>query len=125
MKACASCHKELPTPLDEFGKADAPLCRDCFLAGVDQPDYTRELRDAENYRDSILADLQDQHNLVEWMETRAADETTVSKDELARELKAERQQLETLKGRYQAACDNLRVIQSRPARKLEAWGGMR
>jgi hypothetical protein len=116
MKTCSSCERNLPTPLDEYGPADAPLCLGCFFDGVDQGDPTRELQEAECYRDSILADLQDQHNLVSEMETQ-------EQYKGSRDLYYERRELEELKARYDNACRHAQAIKDRPLRQLKAWGG--
>jgi peptidoglycan hydrolase CwlO-like protein len=46
MKTCANCETELKTSLDEYGPANAPLCRSCFLEGKAKiPSQIQKLED--------------------------------------------------------------------------------
>jgi len=129
MTTCANCHTQLPATLDEYGPREAPLCMACYLAGDgDQNNnLAAELQEAESYCQACLADLQDQHNLIDHLENLSG-ETVATAEEYRTELESERKALDLFQQRYREASDRLEFLCARKARfaaweryKLEAW----
>jgi hypothetical protein len=71
MNACAECGKPLPTPPDEYGPVNAPLCMDCFLSGaniqVDKEISRLEIL-IENLRCDITAQMSDVEGVEDQIE---------------------------------------------------------
>lgn len=54
MKKCAECGAVLPTPLQEFGDVNAPLCQMCHLTFAEE-----SIKAAEERREQLYAALKD------------------------------------------------------------------
>jgi hypothetical protein len=77
MKTCTVCGVELPTSLDEFGPAKAPLCREHFLNPP--PINTPEIESLKEELADVKSDL-DQAETEEdagWIRNLKADRATI------------------------------------------------
>lgn len=78
MSTCSKCSKELPTPLDEYGPAKEPVCRQCFFE-------LAEIKSLET--DKEISTLEEEIVTIERKISRLEDEIT-ELDEKSAELRS-------------------------------------
>jgi peptidoglycan hydrolase CwlO-like protein len=86
MKTCANCETELITSLDEYGPANAPLCRACFFQGTEN-----NPREIERLEEEI-EELQDDIRAID----REIDDLEGQKDDKKDEIRALRAKIKDI-----------------------------
>ena len=135
MKTCAvpTCQKELPTPLDEYGPIDSPVCQDCFLKGLDKGRPDDRIDQLEILISNLRCDITAQNSDVESIENQI--EELIDRGEgvpcsLINERDREAKELYRVREKLRQAQDDLyfsnkRVEENarREQERLAAWKG--